>query len=178
MEFSAAREFSRQFASLCLIAALSLACGLALNWFRVAPLPLLYRTPEQRLERQLSELAKNPPFQITDQETIGLRDFQRAVADRRTVVLDARPFPFFKEGHVPGALNLSRENFARDYRRLQAALRDAKERPIVVYCSGGSCHDSKLVAGALLSLGFANVKVFTGGWEVWKDARLPISHQP
>ncbi len=178
MAFAAAREFGHQLASLCLLAALSLACGLVLNRFRSAPLPLLYRTPEQRLERQLSELVKNPPFRITLEETIGLGDFQRAVADRRTLVLDARPSPFYEEGHVPGALNLSRENFARDFRRLQTVLRHAKERPIVVYCSGGSCHDSKLVAGALLSLGFTSVKVFTGGWEEWKNAGLTVSRHP
>jgi cytochrome c oxidase assembly factor CtaG/rhodanese-related sulfurtransferase len=178
MASATTKELGRQLGGVCMLAALSLACGLALNRFRAAPLPLLYRTPEQRLERQLAELVKNPPFQVTDQETIGLQDFQRALADRRTVVLDARASPFYKEGHVPGALNLSREEFARDYQHLSATLGDAKERPIIVYCSGGSCHDSKLVAGALLSLGFANVKVFAGGWEVWKDAGLPVSHQP
>jgi len=178
MASATTKELGRQFGGVCLLAAMSLVCGLALNRWRGEPLPLSYRTPEQRLERQLAELARNPPFQVTDQETIGLEDFRRALADRQTLVLDARPAPFFGQGHVPGALNLSREDFARDYQRLSAALGDAKERPIIVYCSGGSCHDSKLVAGALLSLGFANVKVFAGGWEVWKDAGLPVSHQP
>jgi rhodanese-related sulfurtransferase len=44
-----------------------------------------------------------------------------------------------------------------------------------VYCSGGDCHDSRLVANALLSLGFSNVSVFTGGWVAWSEAKLPVS---
>ena len=43
-------------------------------------------------------------------------------------------------------------------------LKAAHDKPIIVYCSGGDCHDSRLVANALLSLGFGNVSVFTGGW--------------
>jgi rhodanese-related sulfurtransferase len=27
----------------------------------------------------------------------------------------------------------------------------------------------------LLSLGFSNVKVFTGGWEAWSAAGLPVA---
>jgi hypothetical protein len=34
---------------------------------------------------------------------------------------------------------------------------------------------SRLVANALLSLGFSNVRVFMGGWEEWSKARLPKS---
>ena len=45
----------------------------------------------------------------------------------------------------------------------------------MVYCAGGDCHDSRLVANALLTLGFSEVSVFTGGWEAWLAARLPAT---
>ena len=65
---------------------------------------------------------------------------------------------FFEQGHVPGAFNLARDEFAHDYQRLAGVLHSAHEKPIIVYCSGGDCHDSRLVANALLSLGFNNVE--------------------
>ncbi len=81
-------------------------------------------------------------------------------------------------GHVPGALNLARDDFAHDYQVLAKKLETYRDQPVVVYCSGGECHDSKLVASALLSLGFTNVKVFTGGWEEWSQANLPAVKGP
>jgi rhodanese-related sulfurtransferase len=76
---------------------------------------------------------------------------------------------------MPGALNLAWDNFAHDYRRLSVLLKSVGDKSIIVYCSGGACHDSRLVANTLLTLGFGNVSVFTGGWEAWSAARLPTS---
>ena len=115
------------------------------------------------------------PFKIAPAATVGLPEFRSAVETRSTLIFDARPSIFFEQGHVPGALNLARDAFARDYRRLAPILKSATDKPIIVYCSGGDCHDSRLVANALLSLGFNKVRVFTGGWEEWLKARLPVS---
>ena len=82
---------------------------------------------------------------------------------------------FFERGHVPDAINLARDDFAHDYRRLTAVLEANRDKPIIVYCSGGDCHDSQLVANALLSLGFSDVTVFTGGWDEWSAAGLPAA---
>jgi rhodanese-related sulfurtransferase len=158
-----------------LTAIISLIAGLLLNRFSSRPLPLVYQTPEQRFDAELTSLVAAPPFAIAPAATIGLTEFRSAVESKSALILDARPSLFFEEGHVPGALNLARDNFAHDYRRLSALLKGVGDKPIIVYCSGGACHDSRLVANALLTLGFGNVSVFTGGWEAWSAARLPTS---
>jgi rhodanese-related sulfurtransferase len=158
-----------------LIAIISLVAGLLLNRFSSRPLPFVYQTPEQRFDAELTSLVAAPPFAIAPAATIGLPEFRSVVESKSALILDARPSPFFEEGHVPGALNLARDDFAHDYRRLSALLKNVGDKPIIVYCSGGTCHDSRLVANALLTLGFSNVSVFTGGWEVWSAARLPTS---
>ena len=152
----------------------SLAAGLAINRFSRAPLPLVYQTPEQRFDAELTTLVSAPPFKFAPAATVGLSEFRSAVETRSALVLDARPSAFFERGHVPGARNLARDDFARDYRKLSTLLQSATNKPIIVYCSGGDCHDSRLVANALLTLGFSNVRVFTGGWEAWSAARLPF----
>jgi rhodanese-related sulfurtransferase len=73
-------------------------------------------------------------------------------------------------------VNLSRQNFAQDYMRLRPTLDRSKAVPVAVYCSGGECHDSRMVASALISLGFSSVKIFTGGWTAWTQAAGPVSH--
>jgi rhodanese-related sulfurtransferase len=159
---------------LLVIAALSMVAGLAINRFSSRPISLAYRTPQQRLSAELTTLINAPPFQLADLSTVGLDEFRKAMQDH-ALVLDARGSVYYNEGHVPGAMNLARNNFANDYNRLRPTLDKSKDQLIVVYCSGGDCHDSRLVASALLSLGFSDVKVFTGGWTEWSAANLPVA---
>jgi rhodanese-related sulfurtransferase len=165
----------RDLCAVALIVIVSLAAGLAVNRFSSRPLPIVYQTPERRFDAELTSLIAVPPFEIAPAATLGLAQFRSAVESKSALILDARPSAFFLQGHVPGALNLARDNFAPDYRHLSGVLKPAHDKPIIVYCSGGACHDSRLVASALLSLGFGNVRVFTGGWEAWSAAGLPVS---
>jgi rhodanese-related sulfurtransferase len=171
------RRVLRDLSGVALMMILSLAAGLAMNRFSSRPLPMVYQSPEQRFDAELTSLVAVPPFQITSAATVGLAQFRSAVENKTVLIFDARPSAFFLRGHVPGALNLARDNFAQDYRRLSGVLKGADDKPIIVYCSGGACHDSRLVANALLSLGFTNVRVFTGGWEAWSAAGLPVSRE-
>jgi rhodanese-related sulfurtransferase len=172
---SLASRILRDLVRVALLAIASLVAGLIMNRFSSAPLPIVYQTPEQRFDVELTTLVAAPPFKIAPAATVGLDQFRSAVDRKDALILDARPSVFFENGHVPGALNLARDDFAKDYRRLTGVLQSAHDKPIIVYCSGGECHDSKLVANALLSLGFGNVSVFTGGWEAWSAAGLPAS---
>ena len=169
------RSILRDFVGVVMVALGSLAVGLVINRFSSRPLPIVYQTPEQRFDAELTTLVTTPPFKIAPAATVGLPEFRSEVETKNALILDARPSVFFEQGHVPGALNLARDNFARDYRHLAPVLQPATDKPTIVYCSGGDCHDSRLVANALLSLGFSNVRVFRGGWEEWSKAGLPVS---
>ena len=162
-------------AGVALLAFVALAAGLMLNRLSTRPLPLVYQTPEQRLNAELTTLVTAPPFKLAPAATVGLEEFRASVEGKSALILDARPSVFFEQGHVPGALNLAREDFALDYGHLTPVLKAAGDKPIIVYCSGGECHDSRLVANALLTLGFPNVSIFTGGWDAWSAAGLPTS---
>lgn len=167
------RQGTRDIAGVVGLVIFSLAAGLILNHFRAEPLALAYKSPEQRLQAELAELVSGPPLQSFPVSTIGLDEFRRIVQAKSELILDARASIYYQQGHVPGALNLSRADFGKDYLRLRSMLEKEKSRPIVVYCSGGTCHDSKMVAQALLSLGFTNVRIFPGGWEQWSADGLP-----
>jgi rhodanese-related sulfurtransferase len=167
--------FPRDLITVFCVAMASLAAGLVFNRFRSSPLPIIYQPPEQRFDTELTTLILSPPFKIASATTVGLQEFRSAVAAGSTIILDARPSAFFELGHVPGALNLARDDFAHDYRRLRNVLKGAQDKPIFVYCGGGECHDSRLVANALLALGYGDVTVFTGGWDAWSAAHLPTS---
>ena len=156
------------------LASVSFLVGYGFNRSTANPLPIVYQSPEQRFDKELTSLVTAAPFAITPAATVGLAQFRAAVDNKTALILDARPAEFFQRGHVPGALNLARDDFAQDYRRLAPTLK-ANTKPIIVYCSGGECHDSKLVANALLSLGSSDVSVYTGGWDEWSTQNLPVA---
>lgn len=156
------------------LALISLAAGLTLNRLRANPLPLVYRSPEQRMQAQLAQLVAAPQSESFPVDTINLDATRATVENRSATILDARSAPYYTSGHLPGALTLSRDQFGKDYLRLRSTLEKAKDHPIVVYCSGGGCHDSKMVAQALTTLGFSNVRIFAGGWDDWRAAGLPV----
>jgi len=149
--------------------------GLAINRVSSKPLPLGYQDPQQRLDAELTALIASPPLKPDPAQTITLAEFRSAVESGSALIIDARSSVFFQQGHVPGALNLARDNFAADYHRLSPKLKGMEDKPTLVYCAGGYCHDSRMVAGALMTLGFSEVRVFTGGWEEWSAAKLPVS---
>ena len=87
--------------------------------------------------------------------------------EQAALLIDARAPAFYRLGHIPGALNLSRKSFEEDYARLQRELKPGLR--LIVYCSGRECEDSHAVAAALLERGHPNVAVYTGGWEEWSE---------
>lgn len=159
------------------LAILSLAAGVLINRFSAHPIPLVHQSPSQRLQAELTRLVAAPPFESFPVNTVGLEEFRSAVEHKDDLIIDARSSSYYQRGHVPGAINLSRDDFAHDYIRLRPSLEKAKDAPISVYCSGGDCHDSKMVAQALTSLGFSQVRVFLGGWDAWTAAGLPTERQ-
>ena len=167
--------YARDLIGVLCVALVSLAVGLVVNRFRASPLPVAYQSPEERFDAELTTLIVSAPFKLAPAATVGLGQFRSALSGKNTLIFDARPSSFFEQGHVPGALNLARDNFAHDYRHLDSVLKEAQDKPIIVYCGGGDCHDSRLVANALVTLGYGDVSVFTGGWQEWSAANLPVA---
>jgi rhodanese-related sulfurtransferase len=166
-----------------LIAVAGLGVGLLANVLRPHPLPWRYVSKERRLDQALHSAVPSPkanvsPISNVKPRAIELEEFQRLAMETQGIVIDARSDLFFRAGHVPGALNLSREAFEKDYAALSPVLAARKGQPIAVYCSGHDCQDSELVAEALIKLGFGDVLVYPEGWEEWTAAGLPQEPPP
>lgn len=158
------------------LALVSGAVGTGLNFIRNPPLPWSYRTRAERLAGEIRPLTGEPsaPAPNGAFPRISLRELRTALAEGKTAVIDARPPLFFRAGHLPGARNLPREGFQAAYGTHRPALEQDKDQPVVIYCQGGSCEDSDLIAAALRSLGFSRLTVFSGGWKEWRAAGLPV----
>jgi rhodanese-related sulfurtransferase len=93
------------------------------------------------------------------------------------VFVDARPEAEYREGRIPGSMNIPFETTGRKALK-ELAGRFPSGVSIVVYCSGGDCLSSLGLARLLVDLGVKEVRVFLGGWAEWKRSGLPEEKSP
>jgi len=163
----------RDFLFFVVIAIVALLIGLLTNLLREKPVAIAYVSKEARLDRAVQEISQGskPTPGPALPDVVTLAPFSDFVKHRRGIVLDARYRIEHQLAHVPGALSLPREDFAEAYAALKGQL--DRSQPIVVYCDGNDCEDSKLVQKALRDLGYSQVAVFQGGWSEWTAAGMP-----
>jgi rhodanese-related sulfurtransferase len=152
----------------------ALCAGLLVNQLRDRPLPLIYISKQQRLNDAVARLAKDQVIAAADKpQAIGLQEFAGFVKRNDALLFDARPAVYFRQGHVPGALNLEREEFERDFDRHREKLEKNRNQVLVVYCSRATCDDGQMVAEALVKLGFRRTLLFKDGWDEWTRDQMP-----
>jgi len=90
----------------------------------------------------------------------------RLSANPALVLLEALPEKYYNEWHLPGA-----RHFPHDQARaLAPAVVPDTTAEIVVYCASKTCQNSHIAANVLRQMGYANVAVYAGGKEDWKEA--------
>jgi len=87
------------------------------------------------------------------------------------VVVDVREQDEWDEGHIPGAVHVSRGHLESRIERLAPDL----SRPVVVYCSAGN--RSVFAAKTLAELGYEEVVSLAGGFTDWKRNGFPVQFQ-
>ena len=88
---------------------------------------------------------------ITAEEAKQLMDTEEGY-----IILDVRTQEEYDQGHIPGAIVISREEIEE---KAEEVLTD-KDQLILVYCRSG--RRSKIAAEALAELGYTNIKEFGG----------------
>lgn len=86
--------------------------------------------------------------------------------------LDARRTRFYEKGHIPRAISLSVWEAALDERISALLDRIPQEMPVVVYCMSANCEDSHMLADALKSAGYQDIRILKGGFPEWQKKKL------
>jgi rhodanese-related sulfurtransferase len=84
------------------------------------------------------------------------------------VLVDTREESEWTEGHMKGALHLSKGVVERD---IETKVPD-KATKVVLYCGGG--FRSALVADNLQKMGYTQAISLDGGWRALKESGLPL----
>ena len=136
------------------------ALAFVTNFFRSDGLPLLRPKP-------LSLASED-----NQSDRISLQTLKEKFEQPGVIILDARSPDEFAEGHIPGAKNLPYYEFAE---KASVVLKETPfDREIIAYCEGLECSNAEDLAFLLKENGYAQVKVFEGGWEEWKENGMPV----
>lgn len=91
---------------------------------------------------------------------------------RGVLFLDARRTAVYEEGHIAGSRSFSvwEADIDDKVNALFEERQDPTEqnKPIVIYCSGGACEDSHMLAQKLWGIQFNNVYVYKDGYPDWQ----------
>ena len=83
-------------------------------------------------------------------------------------VFDARSPMLYEKGHIPGAVNV----YAYELDSYLPGLMEQYplETPIMVYCNGNDCEDSRFLAQWMQELGYSRLFIFKGGYQQWVES--------
>ncbi len=118
------------------------------------------------------------PHPDTAAVEIGTDDAEFLYRQKR-LFLDARRTTVYADGHIPGARSFPVwESDIAD--RVKAFFEEGLDQnaPIVIYCSGGDCEDSHMLAEKLYMVGFNNLLVYKDGFPAWQKRGLPSAKGP
>jgi len=121
-------------------------------------------------------LAKFAPHEKQPYIEIAYNDV-KTLHDHGALFLDARRTSVYEQGHIAGARPYSvwesdiDDKLSKLFNERQDPAQQAL--PIVVYCSGGDCEDSHMLAQKLYGAFFNNVYVYKDGFPDWQKHGAP-----
>ena len=103
-------------------------------------------------------------------------DDAEALHKEGRLFLDARRSSVYAEGHIPGARSFPVWESDIDG-RVKAFFDEGLDQnaPIVIYCSGGDCEDSHMLAEKLYMVGFNALYIYKDGFPGWTKRGLPAT---
>ncbi|TAH39966.1 MAG: rhodanese-like domain-containing protein [Planctomycetota bacterium] len=160
-----------------LFCAAALAAGLAWNWlspegirleedYRVAAPAAAGQPPAQTVAELIRELG----YQTMSFEEV--KDYAAVAQDPHNgiLLLDARKAESFRQGHIPGAVMLDPYHLD-DLLSEEMRQTIAEAVVVIIYCTGGDCEDSLLLAQRLVPavVGVESVFLYVGGINEWRE---------
>ena len=129
------------------------------------PLPKEKEKKELELEvKEGEDIAKKENKELKGNVTFEL--LKKYVNDPRVLLIDSREPELFQISRIGNAINIYPYLDKDEYFRLLLNVPEGKT--IIVYCEGGECDLSHLVANDLINLGYKNVLLYLGGFDEWE----------
>lgn len=110
-----------------------------------------------------------------ERDTVTREQVWAACNDFYTVIVDARAAEKYKNSRIPRAKSLPA--YEKDKPETQQHMFEwiaETDQPVIVYCGGADCSDSKEIFDLLKRNHFTNVKIYMGGFQDWTEHNMPM----
>ena len=146
---------------------------------KVRPDSLQSKAPVKSDSVKKAPVKKVQPVQDTTTRTaaaigykiISIEQFDRLRKEKRALILDAREPDEFKEGRIPGAINIPYLEVDSYFPKLADYPHDTL---IVVYCSNLECPLGRGLTEFLVQMEFKKLYLFDEGYDYWEREDMPI----
>lgn len=133
--------------------------------FAAALLTICSTGPVEAADRTPQQLVQEAKATIHE---VSINDVKKMLETKeKLIVLDVRDSQEFEEGHLPGAINISRGSL--EFKA--AMIIPDKDVKMIVYC--GLDLRSPLATKSLNDLGYKKAVNMIGGLQAWKEAGYP-----
>ena len=139
----------------------SIVIGMSFNYFRTNGIPII--------AKPINGFSNNSQFAEFVIEIIDLEIAKKFFYDD-VLFIDARDDISFSEGHIAGAISSIPYDDLVD----NIFINHGFNEPIVIYCDDEECGLSEEFGYQLQAEGFSKIYVFSGGWNQWLMAKLPV----
>ncbi len=112
-------------------------------------------------------IAQSEPAKL---KTLTYEQLIKNLSKPEFVFIDARPMEEFTAGHIPKAVSIFAYESDQNvyFSKINALPRD---KILVVYCDGGDCDASHKLSADIMSFGYKNVFLYSGGWEEYSKKK-------
>ncbi|MFA6570461.1 MAG: rhodanese-like domain-containing protein [Bacteroidota bacterium] len=117
---------------------------------------------------------KVPDIKINSTSSSGFNNVNYAqvvklLGNPKIVFIDARTAEEFGKAHIGNAMNIYPYDKEEVFMPRIASL--PRDKTFIVYCEGGNCDLSHMVAKIMKDFGFERVFIYVGGWNEWSAKR-------
>ena len=139
----------------------SILIGMSFNYFRANGIPIIAKS--------INGFSNNSQIDEFVYEIIDFEIAKKFFYDD-VLFIDARDDISFLKGHIIGAIS----SIAYDDLVDDIFINQGFSEPIVIYCDDEECGLSEDLGYQLQAEGFSKIYVFSGGWNQWLMANLPV----
>jgi rhodanese-related sulfurtransferase len=125
------------------------------------------RALAERRVAEIEQLVRSYLGTRDELEAVSREELRQRLAQGSAVLVDVRPAEEFLAGHIPGAISMPIEDFARRSVRLPA------RREVIAYCRGPYCVMAYDAVARLRARG-RRARRLVDGFPEWRAAGLPV----
>ncbi|MFP4527228.1 MAG: rhodanese-like domain-containing protein [Candidatus Kapaibacterium sp.] len=148
----------------------SAAIGLAYNFMSGDPLPIFAQKSDYEIPDEVIFGDAHFDNESILHKSVTYEQLVRALDYPGIILIDSRRPEQYQNGTIDEAINIF--PYAPEEEYFEKLFTLDPEKTYIIFCDGGTCDLSHMVAKDMMESGFTSVFLYRGGWEEWTRNQL------